>query len=946
MKTTTLKRLGVCSLVLLSLGGLTACGSNDQTAKMDFKVTKESKSNKAMDKQPESSYWFPKQLLKWDFDKDPDAKYNVATIPLAKRVKKNLLTPVNKTQDKKMNVVALSIINSSTSGNAPHGINTADVNTFSYWQYIDKLVYWGGSAGEGIIVPPSADVIDEAHKNGVPVLGTIFFPQEVSGGKIKWLNQFLQKDKDGNFPIVDKLIEVADKYGFDGWFINQETDTSVTSFDDAKDGKQAQQTTDGLTKEHADLMRELIAQYKKKAKNSEIMWYDSMTSNGKMDWQNALTDENKDFLVDANMKPLSDSMFMNFWWNTKKLADQDLLKKSNEKAKELGINPYNLYAGIDVQADGYMTPVRWNLFANKQGVPYTSLGLYAPNWTYTSSSSQDEFEAKENAFWVNSKGDPTKSVIPKDTSWAGVSTFAIEQTALTKLPFVTNFNMGNGYSYFIKGKKVSDMDWNNRSLQDILPTYRWIFDNQDNKNNLEASMDYTSAYNGGNSLKLRGEMFADKTTTMKLYASRFKMPKDAEFTTTAKATAPTQLDLVLGYSDGSTQTFKADQKVKADWTTVKYDVTKAEDKTVTSISYKFKTAKNDATYELNFGQISATDKPSANKAKVSDLKIDGKEFDEDEGTTAGVRLSWKASDAANVSAYEIYRVNSDDSYSFVGVTPAKTHYLNALDRNNEDETKLVVVPVDIYGNRGKASDAVTLKWPDNKIPKADFSASQTLIAPGQEVTFTSKVSSNTKKVKWEFEGAQTKTSTAKNPTVKYTKPGTYTVKLTAENSYGKTPLVMKGLITVTPKLSGDLSLLSQGAKTSASGFTNDSEAPEFAVDGNLETKWCATGNPPHEITLDLGAVKTISEVKLAHAQAGGENADMNTKAYTIEISKDGKNYTKVARTSNNTEKESVNTFAPTQGRYVKLVVDKPTQGSDTAVRIYEMQVYGLNEALN
>lgn len=290
-----LSKLLTCTLVLGALATtLSACSSKDQTDKITFKTTQESTSNKAMDKHPESSYWFPKQLLKWDFNKDPDAKYNVSSVLLAKRVAKKELLPVNKTQDKKMNVVALSIINSSTSGNAPHGINTFDVNTFSYWQYIDKLVYWGGSAGEGIIVPPSPDVIDAAHKNGVPVLGTIFFPQEVSGGKIEWLNQFLQKDAKGNFPIVDKLIEVADKYGFDGWFINQETDTSVTSFDDAKEGKEAKQTNDGLTKKHADLMRELIAQYKKKAKDSEIMWYDSMTSDGKMDWQNALTDQNQD----------------------------------------------------------------------------------------------------------------------------------------------------------------------------------------------------------------------------------------------------------------------------------------------------------------------------------------------------------------------------------------------------------------------------------------------------------------------------------------------------------------------------------------------------------------------------------------------------------------------------------------------------------------------------
>ncbi len=87
-------------------------------------------------------------------------------------------------------------------------------------------------------------------------------------------------------------------------------------------------------------MQELIAQFKEQAdEHLEIMWYDSMTSDGKMDWQNALTDKNKAYLVDAEMNPLADSMFLNFWWTTDKLADKELLKASNEKAREIGVDP-------------------------------------------------------------------------------------------------------------------------------------------------------------------------------------------------------------------------------------------------------------------------------------------------------------------------------------------------------------------------------------------------------------------------------------------------------------------------------------------------------------------------------------------------------------------------------------------------------------------------------
>ena len=35
-------------------------------------------------------------------------------------------------------------------------------------------------------------------------------------------------------------------------------------------------------------------------------------------------------------------------------------------------------------------------------------------------------------------------------------------------------------------------------------------------------------------------------------------------------------------------------------------------------------------------------------------------------------------------------------------------------------------------------------------------------------------------------------------------------------------------------------------------YVNDNEAPPFAVDGDVTKKWCATGNPPHALTIDLG----------------------------------------------------------------------------------------------
>lgn len=715
------------ALVLAMLVGMVGCGAQQpqatqpapaetqpqatEPAPIQMTVTEESTYRKPLPGLPEVPYWFPAQLLQWDPAQDPDAIYNVSSVLLAKRVDKAQLTTVNDTQCKDMNVVAISIMNGSTSGNAPHGLNTPNVNVFSYWQYIDKLVYWGGSSGEGLIVCPSADVIDAAHRNGVPVMGTVFFPQAAHGGKIQWLDDFLQKDSSGNFPIIDKLITVCEYFGFDGWFINQETE-------------------DSLTADHAALMQEFVKAFKAKT-DLEIMWYDSMTQQGEMDWQNALTDKNVYALVDENGNPVADDMFLNFWWNTETYAPAELLKASAEKAAEVGVNPYDLYAGIDIQANGYKTPVRWNLFAPEGQAPYTSLGLYCPSWTYFSANDFfTDYQDRENLLWVNAAGDPFAA---SEGDWKGVSTYAVENTVITGLPFITNFSMGHGYFFNIDGVRVSNKDWSDRSMQDILPTYRYHVE-QPESNRLEGIMDYSDAYYGGTSMKFVGRMAAGVTSTALLYSSQLPLNQNVSFTIRAKAAEPMTMDLTLTLSDGTSQVLKGDQKVGTDWTLITYDVSALAGKTITAMGIAMTSDTDAVAAKLLLGQIAITDGTESTEASVSDLKVDGTSFDDDDCIYTGVRLTWQGS----ADHYEVYRVNQDGSYSLVEVTPAAACYINALERNdNTNKTNFVVVPVAVTGAHGEASNQVTMDWPNNSLPKADFKASATLAAPGEEITFYS-----------------------------------------------------------------------------------------------------------------------------------------------------------------------------------------------------------------
>jgi len=153
------------------------------------------------------------------------------------------------------------------------------------------------------------------------------------------------------------------------------------------------------------------------------------------------------------------------------------------------------------------------------------------------------------------------------------------------MPFVTNFSMGNGYGYFINGKKVSDLEWNNRSMQDVMPTYRWIFDHQ-GENQLAVEMDYDEAFRGGNSLLLKGSMVNEATSTIKLYRMDGIISDKTSITTTAKATSTSQLDLVLEMADGRKEIISASEPIGRDWTTVSYDVSRLAGEKINTLSYQ------------------------------------------------------------------------------------------------------------------------------------------------------------------------------------------------------------------------------------------------------------------------------------------------------------------------------------------------------------------------
>lgn len=875
--------------------------------------------------QPYSSYWYPSTLLEWSPSTDKDAPFNRGTVELkAGRIQGDTINPHAKSEAK---VISLASMYPSTSGAPSQGSDKFHTYTFSYWQYVDKLVMWGGSAGEGLIVPPSADVIDAAHKNGVPVFGTVFLPQREHGGKIEWMHDLLQQRDDGSFPVADKLIEAAGYYGFDGWFINQETQ--------------------GGTPQDAAKMAEFLTYLQNTmAPGMEVIWYDSMVDTGPVAWQGGLTDRNKMFFQNGEQR-VSDSMFLDFRWQ----SNVNSLLNSPGKAQELGRSPYDLYAGIDVEARGYQGNYNWPvLFPSGKEAP-VSLGIYRPDWAYNSSETHEEFMEKEQIFWVGQHKNPQITQLPEGTSplaWRGIANDIADKSVLTGSEFLTHFNTGNGHMFAINGKVMRDKDWSNRSLQDILPTWRWITETKGDGAALVPSFDFSKSYYGGSSLQVAGSMSQGAATHVKLYKAQLPVQATTEISLIYQDNSnAAKVKIGLAFSDAPEkyEFFEPKKWEKTgeqlDWKQGSVRLNQYAGRTITGISLQFEAGAAIDNYSANIGRLADTQ--VNDKAKkpgdVTGLQVIENDFRD--GIYSDARLSWNAPKKdSDVLYYQIYRVHPDGKYELMGMTSNDVYYVPEMKRlDKEKSTKIAVIPVNRHYEQGKET-TVSFDWPEYPQPIAEFEADKTLIAPGETVQFTDLSSEVTEEWSWSFPGGQPEQSSERHPKVTYHEEGTFEVTLVAKNFVGENE-VRKQLITVTKEAANGIGNLALGKKAAASSYVNEQEAPAFALDGNAKTKWCAVGEGPHTITVDLGSVHKISEFVIKHAEAGGEPAAFNTRAFTIQLSSDGEHWDNVVSINDNTLGVSKHAIGLTEARYARLQVDKPTQGGDTAARIYEFEVLGL-----
>ncbi len=591
--------------------------------------------------QPYASYWHPATILNWDPATDPDARYNRSSVPLARRVVP--ARPANAHAHAGEARVQALVAYAPTSGNPAQGALDMNYYATNYWQYIDELVFWGGSASEGLILAPNPTVTDAAHRNGVRVIGNVFLPPTAYGGRIQWVRDFVQRDGD-RFPVADKMVQVARHHGFDGWFLNQETA-----------GGDDRLATD---------MRDFIVYLKKSG--LRVIWYDAMTDTGSVSWQNALTARNRMFFAP------SDEMFLNFWWSAQGLQSSATL------ARQMGRSPYDLASGVDVEANGYNTGVDWAAVF-PEGRPHTtSLGFYRPEWTFKSATGPADFYARDNRFWVGQNGDPADTTTT--AAWKGVAHYVTELTPITTLPFVTNFNTGHGRKFAVNGTVRSVQAWNNLALQDVLPTWRWSVTGTGTK--VVPSLDWDDPYDGGTTLKITGTPVS--ANDVRLFATSLPLTGSSQFEVVHRTgTGPSRLQAVLRI--GTAEEVLDLGGVSGGWRRSVFPLGEHAGATLTEIVLRVLPG---GPITAVIGRIGVTAPATTPPVAPANPRVE--QVSRTGATTVSARLTWTRS-PGQVRQYRVYKAGTERI--FLGATTNDAYFVPAIPLTAGETAQLEVEAV-------------------------------------------------------------------------------------------------------------------------------------------------------------------------------------------------------------------------------------------------------------
>jgi beta-galactosidase len=156
--------------------------------------------------------------------------------------------------------------------------------------------------------------------------------------------------------------------------------------------------------------------------------------------------------------------------------------------------------------------------------------------------------------------------------------------------------------------------------------------------------------------------------------------------------------------------------------------------------------------------------------------------------------------------------------------------------------------------------------------------------------------------------------------------GRYILQAEARGADGQPVRSLRELETIDPRSLG----LAYQRPVTASSTHAPPYLPAYAVDGDPGTYWSSTFADPAWLAVDLGALHTISRVRITW-----ENA--YSKAFAVQVSRDGRNWSDVFTEANGKGGTSEIKFTPVEAGHVRISCTQ--RGTQWGHAIREFQVY-------
>lgn len=172
----------------------------------------------------------------------------------------------------------------------------------------------------------------------MPILGTIIIEFDAA----KHLLDGLLRTKHDTNRYIEALVLVTKNFGFDGWLLNIECRTDREQIPLLKA-----------------FTRQLTARIHDEIPNGIVLWYDSVTEDGKLAWQNEVNEKNID------MYRGSDGILLNYGWS------MDHLQRTIDILQRDPAEMVKVFVGVDVfgrsHTAGFYTH-EVNPYACKEGI--------------------------------------------------------------------------------------------------------------------------------------------------------------------------------------------------------------------------------------------------------------------------------------------------------------------------------------------------------------------------------------------------------------------------------------------------------------------------------------------------------------------------------------------------------------------------------------------------